>query len=261
MLSCKNCGAEMSGVDLVCKNCGTPWGKKHKSRVGIYFSILILVAVGAISYIIYVPGAKDNFMTFYNNVLAVMQKNEEENPSETNSEVPPVSNENEVVQQIDEPEPEVAQPPIEEQPEEITPPAFSKVSASSSLKDYEPELTIDGKLDTAWLEGVRGNGIGEWLMYSAESEQTVSSITIYNGYLKNDKVYANNGRIKKFSIEFSDGEIITEDIPKAKYSEAEKGYTITFDSPKVTSSIRLTILDAYQGAYYTDTGISGIAFN
>ena len=29
MLSCKNCGAQMSGIDLVCKKCGTPWGKKH----------------------------------------------------------------------------------------------------------------------------------------------------------------------------------------------------------------------------------------
>ena len=76
MLSCKNCGAQMSGIDLVCKSCGTPWGKKHKSRAGIYFSILILVVVGAISYIIYTPGAKDNFMKFYNNVFAFLKGSE-----------------------------------------------------------------------------------------------------------------------------------------------------------------------------------------
>jgi hypothetical protein len=84
-------------------------------------------------------------------------------------------------------------------PKEPVPPAFTWVSASSSLKGYPSDFTTDGKLETAWLEGVKGNGIGEWLMYSAENDQTVSSITIYNGYLKNDKVYINNGKIKKFS--------------------------------------------------------------
>ena len=72
--------------------------------------------------------------------------------------------------------------------------------------------------------------------------------------------YINNGRIKKLSLEFSDGEIITKDISKTQYSKAKNGYTITFDTPKITSSVKITILDAYQGAYYTDTGISGITF-
>lgn len=258
MLSCKHCGAQMSGIDLVCKNCGTPWGKKHKSRIGIYFSIFILVVVGAISYIIYVPGAKDKLITFYNNVLAIVSNNANNNSSIDND-TPPISNENEDGLSNNESGQKVTSP-AEEIPNEPVPPVFTWISASSTLKGYEPELTTDGKLNTAWLEGVRGNGIGEWLMYSAEDNQTVSSITIYNGYLKNDKVYINNGRIKKFSLEFSDGEIITKDIPKTNYSEAKNGYNITFDTPKLTSSIKLTILDAYQGAYYTDTGISGITF-
>ena len=61
MLSCKKCGAQMSGIDLVCKNCGTPWGKKHKSREGIYFSILLLTIAAGIAYIYYIPGVKENF--------------------------------------------------------------------------------------------------------------------------------------------------------------------------------------------------------
>ena len=258
MLSCKNCGAQMSGIDLVCKNCGTPWGKKHKSRKGLYFSALIIVIVGAISYIFYMPGAKEKFMTFYNNVLAVMPNDTENNNEDTS---PPSTENNAPESEVTPPEEnEVIPPPIEELPKEPVPPVFTWVSASSSLKGYEEKLTTDGKLETAWLEGVKGNGIGEWLMYSAETDQTVSSITIYNGYLKNDKVYVNNGRIKKLSLEFSDGEIITKDISKTNFSNAKNGYTINFETPKLTSSIKLTILDAYQGAYYTDTGISGITF-
>ena len=180
MLSCKNCGAQMSGIDLVCKNCGTPWGKKHKSRTGLYLSVFALVAVGAVSYIFYTPGAKEKFMTFYNNVLAAIPSDTENNIPEENP-IPPTENkntENEVTLPPQE-ENEIIPPPVEEPKKEPTPPVFTWVSASSSLKSYEPELTIDGKLETAWLEDVKGNGIGEWIMYSAETEQTVSSITIY----------------------------------------------------------------------------------
>lgn len=266
MLSCKNCGAQMSGIDLVCKNCGTPWGKKHKSRIGLYLSILLLVIVGGVSYIFYTPGAKDSFMKFYNNVFASLPKDKEQKPNEEN-----ISKENEVLKGNEKTNEEIAPenttneneiipPPIEETPKNPVPPVFTWVSASSSLKDYPPEFTTDGKLETAWLEGVKGNGIGEWIMYSAETDQTVSSITLYNGYLKNDKVYINNGRIKKLSLEFSDGEIITKDIAKTSFSNAKKGYTINLETPKVTTSVKITILDAIQGAYYKDTGISGISF-
>jgi len=271
MLSCKNCGAEMSGIDLICKNCGTPWGKKHKSRKGMYISAFILVAVGITSYIVYMPGAKEKVIELYNTVLASIPNDEKninkENASNKEDEnTLPIEDDSNIIieNETSTPPPEELEneiiPPDKEAQKEPNPPVFSWVSASSSLKNYEPELTIDGKLETAWLEGVKGNGIGEWLLYSAETDQTVSSITIYNGYLKNDKVYINNGRLKKLSLEFSDGEIITKDISKTSFTNAKNGYVINLETPKVTSSVKLTILDAYQGAYYTDTGISGISF-
>jgi len=262
MLSCKNCGAQMSGVDLVCKNCGTPWGKKHKSRKGLYFSIFVIIIAGIVSCIFYIPETKNAVLSLINKINI------------TNEEVPPVQ-ENNLSGLEDEtpttnttPDKIEEQPPVSEPADDVppvvtppSPPVFTWVSASSFLKDYPTSFTTDGKFETAWLEGVKGNGIGEWIMYSAESDQTLSSITLYNGYLKNDKVYINNGKIKKLSLEFSDGEIITKDLEKLNYSSAKKGYTINLDNPKVTTSIKLTILDAYQGAYYTDTGISEIKFN
>lgn len=262
MLSCKNCGAQMSGIDLVCKNCGTPWGKKHKSRKRLYFSFFIILVIGIASYICYVPGAKENFMNLYTKTLSAITKKEEpKTPSNTEEpkKVPEPNNEI-IPPEVTEPE-EQPVPPKEGTPSNPEPPVFTWISASSSLKDYPPENTTDGKLETAWLEGVKGNGIGEWIMYSAEKEQTVSSITIYNGYLKNDKVYINNGRIKKISLEFSDGEIITKDIAKTNFSNAKNGFKINLDTPKATTSVKLTILSAYQGAYYTDTALSGVTFN
>lgn len=263
MLSCKKCGAQMSGIDLVCKNCGTPWGKKHKSRLGIYLSILVIALSGVVSYIYYTPGAKESFLNSYNQILSKFNENKTSNNNEQNkleSVIPDFSTEIETkVEELPDPIPVEPEPPVEEKP--ILPPNFTWLSSSSALNSYPIELTVDGKLETAWLEGVKGNGIGEWIMYSSETDQIVSSITLYNGYLKNDKVYINNGKIKKLSIEFSDGEIITKDLPKEKYINAKNGYVINLEIPKTTTSVKLTILDAYQGAYYTDTGISEIEFN
>lgn len=268
MLSCKKCGAQMSGIDLVCKNCGTPWGKKHKSRPEIYFSVLILLIAAGIAYLYYVPEAKENFFKFYNNLFLVLnidKKNDnkpidekiEEDLQEDTNIVDNIETENPDTTIEDNPTPEDITP----QTIEEIPPTFSWVSASSTLKDYPVENTTDGDLKTTWLEGVKGNGINEWVMYSSEESQKISSITLYNGYLKNDKVYLNNGRIKKLSIEFSDGDIITKDLEKVSFSEAKNGYTISLYEPKATTSVKLTILDAYQGSYYTDTGFSEIEFN
>ena len=71
MLSCKNCGAQMSGVDLVCKKCGTPWGKKHKSRKKIYFSIFAILLVACGAYVYFTPDVdKAPIIEIYNKYFA-----------------------------------------------------------------------------------------------------------------------------------------------------------------------------------------------
>ena len=267
MLSCKNCGAQMSGVDLVCKKCGTPWGKKHKSRKKIYFSIFAILLVACGAYVYFTPDVdKAPIIEIYNKYFASKNTDKEGKNNEIiqESPLPSLDTTPEVT-----PTPEVNESPIVSPSPEVIPvplpPEFSSVTSSSSLASqgkfsYTPNLTIDGKLETAWLEGAKGNGIGEWILYSSENNQTVSSMTIYNGYLKNNTTYLNNGRMKKFSLEFSDGTILTYDIAKISFSESKKGFEINFDTPVITSSVKLTVLDVYKGAYYSDLAISEISF-
>ena len=83
MLSCKNCGAQMSGVDLVCKKCGTPWGKKHKSRKKIYFSILAILLVACAAYVYFTPDIdKAPILEIYNKYFAAKDNNETEKNNE-----------------------------------------------------------------------------------------------------------------------------------------------------------------------------------
>lgn len=269
MLSCKNCGAQMSGIDLVCKKCGTPWGKKHKSRKKIYLSIFAIVVVAIGSYIYFTPNIdKTPLVEMYNKYFASNKNRDEEIGEDiTPSTSPEAVSPSPIISTEPSPSPiETTSPSPSPEPPVILPPIFNSVTASSSLASqgnfsYKPNLTLDGKMTTAWLEGVKGNGIGEWIMFSNDKPQTVSYITLYNGYLKNNTTYLNNGRIKKFSLEFSDGSILTYDIAKVTFNESKNGYVINFDTPISTTSIKLTVLDVYNGAYYADLALSEIKFN
>jgi hypothetical protein len=197
MLTCRKCGAQMSGVDIVCKHCGTPWGKKGKSKLGLFLTIFFIFAISA-------------GILYYTNpslIMGLFKSGFQNKPLE---ETPPQDTAN-----LPTPEQNITVPQPEPQPEEpktepILPPVFTVASASSSLApegvfSYTPDMTLDNKNSTAWLEGSPNNGINEWIQFSNTTEQYVSKMKIFNGYQKNNVTYINNGRLKKIKNEFSDG--------------------------------------------------------
>lgn len=252
MLTCKKCGAEMSGVDLVCKQCGTPWGKSGKSKAPLFFSIILICIFSAV--LLYTTNPELFKKDSVNGDIEQTQNNTEgdtpkidETPSEntpTNEEIPPV---------------------IVEQPEEILPPVFTNIKASSSAKpygsfSYTPDKTTDKDNSTAWLEGVKGDGINEWIEFSADTDQYVSGFILYNGYQKNKTTYINNGKVKKILLTFSDGSTLEYELPVQNFEESQKGNTIKFVEQIKTKSIRFTITEVDKGAYYDDTAINEIEF-
>ena len=79
--------------------------------------------------------------------------------------------------------------------------------ASSVLGDkYKSENICDGKIETAWVEGVGGDGIGEWIKISIDAYTVLSEITttpfeiskiaIIPGYGKSEKTWVENNRVK-----------------------------------------------------------------
>jgi len=262
MLSCKKCGATMSGVDLVCKKCGTPWGKSGKSKAPIFFSILLVIGISLT--VLYVT----NRELFYQIIPLEKPITSENNdiPNETENNIIKTPENLEQSANIPEttPQPEVTpEPETVPEPEIILPPVFTNVTASSSLKSqgnfsYTPDKMTDNDTTTAWLEAAKDNGINEWVQFSADTEQTVSGITIFNGYQKNSTTYQNNGRLKKINVVFSDGNYLTYDLSNQTYKESLNGIDIKFENPIKTTSLRISILDVYKGIHYTDTGITQI---
>lgn len=141
------------------------------------------------------------------------------------------------------------------------------VTASSALyahKEirYDAENAHDLDYETAWVEGVQGLGNGEFLTYTFEPQSPrITEITIINGYIKSEKAWRENGRVKTLRIwinevPFSDFELddsrseqVFEVEPLGKYS-ADKPWTLRFE-----------IVAAYPGEKYEDVAITEIYFD
>lgn len=137
----------------------------------------------------------------------------------------------------------------------------STISASSYLieEDYdiehEPELAMDGFDDTAWVEDVDGNGVGEYITIVFTEECTLEGVSFLNGYQKTDELFEKNGRPSQVKLEFSDGYYETVDF------DDEMGWTsMDFDRIHVTDNVKITILGVYEGTEYDDTCITEVVF-
>lgn len=136
-------------------------------------------------------------------------------------------------------------------------PRFSFITASSTLApegDFSYQVyNLNTNDDTCWCEGVDGLGIGEYVMFSSNTLQSVSGISIINGYAKDITVYNNNSRVKKLEFEFSDGTTLIKSV-----SDSRNLQNIHFNKTINTKYIKMTILETYSGTLYDDTCISFI---
>lgn len=136
------------------------------------------------------------------------------------------------------------------------------LSSSSVLKDgngisYDPVLVTDNDNSTAWVEGVKGNGIDEWVKLEFDGDIIIKDLFLINGYTKNSKIYYSNNRVKKVKVEFSDGTTLVSDLNDSISSPQ----AINLEKGIKTSFVKFTILDVFAGDKYQDTCISEIEVN
>lgn len=129
-------------------------------------------------------------------------------------------------------------------------PQRNMVSAAKELSYYTAGNVVDDKEDTAWIEGVKGYGKGEWISLSSKTQQKICGIAIRNGFIKSDRTLERNAQVKKVTLTFSDGTRQTYKLQKNKYGPGvQEWYSdcIIFDKPVDTSNVKLTIESVYQG--------------
>ena len=152
------------------------------------------------------------------------------------------------------------------------------ISASSYLKsknaniNYLPENAHDFSFETAWVEGVKGYGIGEYLTYHfRQTSPRITTIIVATGYVKSEKAYRENSRVKKLKMYIDDKPIAVlnlEDCRREQIFEFEPigrkpAENADWDElnklPRWT--LKFEILEVYPGDKYDDTAISEIYFD
>ena len=147
-------------------------------------------------------------------------------------------------------------PAVNSGPLQITASA-SSVRLAVQANTYYAANAIDGKSSTAWIEGAVGPGVGEWIRFDFNREINLHRVVIQPGYFKGPQVWAQNNRLARMTLQFSDGSsrVLTLD---------DRMESQRFDLGSVkTRWVRLMIGSVYPGSDAgpnDDTALSEIAF-
>jgi len=293
-MNCNRCNKVLADNVKFCKYCGTPVAtgtgpateqkaeqpKKKKRGIALLIAVLLLLLVFAVAaiYLVY----QDNYKT----VLASIGIVQETEPDTTVGETESTSS---VSTQTTEPPDETttAQDDDEENDTEaastnwtqIAMPAAQPLKAAyamvsserKSMSDtqtggtatYGAANVIDGSNQTAWVEGVDGDGIGEWIQVYLPQQATLTGLRIKNGYWKSERHLLKNTRVARILVSFSDGtseEFVLYDPQERSPGVLNtNGQEIAFSRPHVSDYIKVTILAVYRdGAEDHDTCITEI---
>jgi hypothetical protein len=133
-----------------------------------------------------------------------------------------------------------------------------KTSASSvryavQTNTYLPANAVDNNKKTAWIEGVDGPGVGEWLQFDFGRELNLHRIVILPGYFKSSQIWAQNNRLAAATLQFSDGSSRHFTFPDRMERQSLDVGAIK------TRWVRLVIDDVYTGTD-PDTAVSEVTF-
>ncbi len=115
---------------------------------------------------------------------------------------------------------------------------------------YGPSNAMDGDPKTAWVEGSKGHGIGDWIKVQFSRPVRIQAIAI-NGEYKGKK----NNRLKALSIGFSN----TSSLP-VRLADQPGKQMLRLNQPQITQWVIFRIQEVYRGTRFADTPIAEIDF-
>lgn len=138
--------------------------------------------------------------------------------------------------------------------------ASSQLAPDGDL-NYVPDNAHDFSLRTAWAEGAAGNGIGQSITYRfAAGGPPVTIVEIHNGYMKTEKTWSDNARIKKLKLYINNKPYATLLLSDTK---AMQRFTLggEHQGRKKPLLLRFEIAEVYPGAKYQDAALAEIQFD
>lgn len=132
----------------------------------------------------------------------------------------------------------------------------SSTRAPIKALSYGSANALDNSLLTAWIEGVPGPGIGEWIQCDFGREVKLNRVVMTPGYFKTASLWRQNNRLATATLHFSDGSSRRFTFPDLMKMQ-------TLDAGGIrTRFVRLVIEDFYPGSVDSeDTPISEMSFS
>ncbi len=135
---------------------------------------------------------------------------------------------------------------------------------TSSKLDKQGNYTYDASNlltpQTAWSEGVEGEGIGEWVEFTITTDFHIgSSWQIGNGNTRNKEVWAANNRVKKMKVLVDEkvvGYVMLANAMAYQEFNIAPGWLTESPVFRKGTKIRFVIEEVYKGSKYNDTVIS-----
>ena len=143
------------------------------------------------------------------------------------------------------------------------------ITASSTLEDgsgfnYSADCLQDYNSNTAWVEGVQGNGIGEFLTFTFPEGTVITGGVIYTGYQKSADLLFANSAPAAFCVESGSRReaLFLDSYADTFLGNEKEGYLFRFDEPIVPENgvVTVTITSVRPGWKYEDTCISEFRF-
>lgn len=149
-----------------------------------------------------------------------------------------------------------------------------EVTASSTLNEsgttsYQASQAHDLNFKNAWVEGAKGEGVGEYLEYHfAAKSPRIHTIMFANGYVKSQKAWEENNRVKTLRVYVNNEKYCYLHLEDKRAVQVFKlpdmfGYSpiMKTQSGLPDWKVKFEIVEVYKGTKFNDTVISEIFFD
>jgi hypothetical protein len=128
---------------------------------------------------------------------------------------------------------------------------------------YDAGRAHDRDLNTAWVEGGEGDGVGEFLEYTIDTSKhqgdsllKVTGLRIYNGYRKSKELWQDNSRVKRLKMYVNGKPYAIISLKDAYNCQTVELGTVELKPEK--TMLKFEIMEVYKGRKYSDTAITEI---
>lgn len=125
------------------------------------------------------------------------------------------------------------------------------------VENYHPNYVADDDPVTAWVEGAKSSGAGEWLRVhvTALDKTTRVRLRVRNGYQKSKDLWKANARAKAVTVRLMPSKVEKQVV----LTDTDGWQDVTVDQPSgALKSVELKIGSVYEGTKYADLCISDV---